>query len=254
MKCYGFLSLMVGVLVTGTSIVTSQNAHAAPKKNGNIPCDTVYLTSGRVKAYSVVLRDGSCMATVGLVIKGQKYRQFLFDSNGMMMVFIGTPGSHSSATGGRSYYLFPRAAKGGARLMVGQTRKGELTIEVPGVRRIAFASNEVRITGFEGGEVSQDPALNLSNNGGVEITSFKGILLDTGWRIGEAAFADKSRTSVFRDYFGNTCEVRNPEVFDYPTRYDAILKFRDDAALESFLANRCPNLSSLEASVHPVAP
>jgi hypothetical protein len=245
---------MVCVLVTGAGLVVSQNAYAAPKKNGNIPCDTVYLTSGKMKVYSLVLRDGSCMATVGLAVKGQKYRQFLFDSNGMMMVFIGTQGNLSSATGARSYYLFPRAAKGGARLMVGQTRKGELTVDVPGVRRIVFAANEAKITEFEGAEVSQDPALNLSNNGGVEIASFKGILLDTGWRVGEAAFADRSRTSVFRDYFGNTCEVRNTEVFSYPTRYDAILKFRDDASLESFLANRCPNLSSLEASVHPVAP
>ncbi|TPW19704.1 MAG: hypothetical protein FD126_2423 [Elusimicrobia bacterium] len=66
-------------------------------------------------------------------------------------------------------------------------------------------------------------------------------MLDAGFRMGELPSGKPNGEATFRDANGATCKVKNNEVYTHANG-DRSFKF-DDAALKTFLAARCPNLS-----------
>jgi hypothetical protein len=202
--------------------------------------------------YSFVKANGSWsarFATVGLGCVVQmtpkekpemRYREYWFDERGRFLVYssIGE-GDPLLFSGTRSYFLFPRKQQ----LSVALNNEGRPTVTLASGDQIVFSEDNGRIVSFPG-EFTESEDVTFENLGGVEIKAFKGIVLDSGWKVGVEAYKSPEAHSFFVDESGRKCLVRNNEVFFYENMYygEPNLTYPDDASLATFLKARCPEL------------
>jgi len=97
------------------------------------------------------------------------------------------------------------------------------------------------LVSITGADFKVDYDINANNNGGIDITKNDGFYLDAGFKLGQSPTQNPSRKIAFRDAAGNSCLVKNSEVFKYTADQDVIMKF-NDAQTKTFLARRCKNL------------
>jgi hypothetical protein len=182
-----------------------------------------------------------CLLTVTPLEKPELlYREYYFDERGGFTIFTSTPGNYETATGKRTYFLFPR--KGVPDFSAGREL---LYVQSPWGGNVMFLT-EPTILVPAGDITIYQPSrtISLADNGGIEIVSSTKIVLDAGWKIGGTAYHDPKGHSIFRDAHNNACEVGNTEIFDYKDAiYDEpLIQFQTDPELEAFLSRRCPKL------------
>lgn len=204
------------------------------------PIDDV--TVGDLHVYSYSLSDEKCDISVTPAWNDHAltYRDYNFSRDGSLMIFSSVPGDEATSAGARTYFLFPRDED--LSVSISQAGGGEVRVRTPSGVVFTFSAVTDHITSISGASWSEDPQVSMQNQGGVEIRSIPGILLDTGWRMGGISYSDARRLSVFRDHTGAGCEVPNGDIFSYATS-DPQVRYRTDASLWSFLAGQCPNLS-----------
>jgi hypothetical protein len=170
------------------------------------------------------------------------YREYVFDERGRFLVFNSLPGDYETATGRRNFFFFPR--KQPPSFVLGSD--GNPVVTLSSGQEVTFNAASARIAAFSGVQFTENPAVTLDDQGGVEIQRFPGILLDTGWKIGGPAYHDALGSSTFRDPAGKTCTVKNEEIFDYKDAiYDEpLFKYQTDKELELYLSRRCPLLDT----------
>src|SRR5437763_1115714 len=81
---------------------------------------------------------------------------------------------------------------------------------------------------------------------GVAFEQHQGVLLDTGFLLGNSPKVRSSRKSVFRDSKNTACSVGNDEIFEYrPSNpeWEIPFRFATDSDLYRFLRKRCPELA-----------
>lgn len=170
------------------------------------------------------------------------YRDYTFYSTGLLMVFSSYgPGEDvARLTSAREFYFFPRLQ---APALEMDAAAG--TVAVTGVdgRRFVFDPATAQLASLDG-DVTVAPVVDPAQRGGVEITRYAGLILDSGYRMGGQPSGRRAGTSTFRAPQGQTCAVTNSEVFEYTPDGEFHLKF-DDAALKAFLRARCPNIPAL---------
>ncbi len=149
------------------------------------------------------------------------------------------PGDESQTTSAREFYLFPRVKENFSYTWNDSINELEF-INVTG-DKIIFDSRKGRLKSISGGNVTVADYIEPTNRGGIEITNYKGLILDGGFKIGSAPTGDSSGTSTMTDVLGNTCKLKNTEVFTYSSNGDVIFKFTDKA-LATYLKTRCKNL------------
>lgn len=186
-------------------------------------------------------------AHCGIMAQGRavdhRKRMFTVSADGQFMAFssFGKTGSPSADTGSRTFYLFPLRDKPSMSLN-----------EISGNLHLRTASGNVielspqgDLLGITGGKLTEDRSISGSNQGGVELRDFDGIVLDTGWSQGRQAIENKAGTSVFRDRSGNRCSVPNSKLFDYPggKGYNAKLRLTTNGGITAFLRKECPMIS-----------
>jgi len=198
----------------------------------------------QVRAQSIWnAESGVCMVSVDpFTTHDLVYRGFLFNEDGLMMVFNSFgDGPDSESTGARDFYLFPRRA-GQVPPAFRPGQGNTLDVRLAGGRVMTFEGKDVSVRSLEDAEISVDPKVSPGNEGGVEIRILRGLLLDCGFRLGGQPESVASRTSVFRDPKGRSCKVENREIFAYQEGGDVRLRFRTDVALAEFLDWRCPDI------------
>jgi hypothetical protein len=82
------------------------------------------------------------------------------------------------------------------------------------------------------------------NRGGIEFPNYDGVILDVGFAVGQSPRGQAERPVIFRDRGDQTCLVTAKEVFE--RRGDEFELRFSDAALKTWLRNRCPILSVWE--------
>ena len=168
------------------------------------------------------------------------YREYWIDDRGRFMVFTSTPGDNVDlVTGTRTYFLFPRKQLPSIRGVA----EGELTFTLPSGQPIEFNEADASLSAFPG-LFSEDKKVSLDNQGGLEIQSFNGIRLDTGWMIGSQTYKNPNGISTFSDAHNAKCEIRNDEFFFYENMYytEPNLRYPEDESLKKFLKACCLNL------------
>lgn len=194
---------------------------------------------GGTQGYSDALNASTCFVSIDPTNDGGMiYRAYTIFSDGLFMVFNSYgPAEGPTMTSARQYYFFPRARL--PRLDV-DAKAGTISVIMADGGRATFAPATAQIAQFDRGDVSVSPSLDRSVRGGVEISDYRGLLLDAGFRLGELPSGLPSGQSTFRSAQGQTCTVTNSEIFD-ESNGDSVFKF-DDAALSKFLKTRCPAL------------
>jgi len=169
------------------------------------------------------------------------YRDHLLTSQGLFMVFNSYgPGSESEKTASREFYLFPRLTNQFSHKW-DLGRKELEVVHITGDKFI-FDSRKARLKSLTRAHVTVANDVDPSNRGGVEISNYQGLLLDGGFRVGNAPTSDAYGQSIIKDKIGNQCVVTNKEVFYYNASDDIIFRFSDKEFLK-FLRQRCPKLS-----------
>lgn len=162
------------------------------------------------------------------------YRDYLFTSDGLLMVFNSlAPEETSTSHGAREFFLFPQDFKG----FQWRVEEGFLVIEGFQDRVIKFDLKTAQIVSMAGASVQVDPKVNSGNQGGVEILSSDFLFVDAGFKIGNSPSADRSRSSVIKNSKGQSCRLRNSQVFDYLADEDASLKPKE--ALQRNVLRAC---------------
>jgi hypothetical protein len=168
------------------------------------------------------------------------YRDFLFDDAGLFMIFNSFgQGPESDTTGAREFYLFPRDVKPLSYDYDGANKR--LAVTTPSGKVFTFNTEKAILVSITGTAFSQDYNIVKGNNGGIEITQNDGFYLDLGFTMGQSPSQNSARKVTFKDIQGNTCQVKNSQIFKYTVDSDVIFKY-NDAQLKTFLRSSCPNL------------
>ncbi len=168
-------------------------------------------------------------------------RNFAFQSDGQIMAFTSMNGSkkNSKSTGARVFYLFPRKGLPTFEVFADES----IAVRTPSGDLWRFSGTTGRPLSFSGGEFKEASEVSLDNQGGFEIPKYKGLLMDCGWRSGEAPIGDSKRSCVFRDPAGLTCSVGNPELFKRNGE-SIVFRYPDDKSLLEFITKRCSKLDA----------
>ena len=191
------------------------------------------------QGYAGSLGNGKCFVSIHpMETTDMVYRDYALYSDGMLMVFS-SYGEYEGPdmTSAREFYFFPRS---GAPKLEMDPAAGTVAVRMADGGRASFSPATAQISGFDRGEVTVSPRVDRAERGGVEIISYRGLMLDCGFRLGELPSGRPDGDSTFRNTHGQLCTVKNRELFDYKDRERA-LKY-DDAALSAWLKNRCPGL------------
>lgn len=194
---------------------------------------------GGTQGYADSLSGGKCFVSIHPMSTGMVYRDYALFSDGMLMVFSSYgPGEGPDMTSAREYYFFPRT---GALRLEMDPAAGTVSVVMADGGRATFDPATAEISGLDRGTVTVSPRVDRSERGGVEVSGYRGLMLDAGFRLGELPSGRPDAESTFRSAEGQLCVVKNREIFEYKNG-DHELKF-DDAGLAAFLRTRCPAIT-----------
>jgi hypothetical protein len=201
------------------------------------PCSDLYEKSGAFE-FQRFQGQTNCMLLASPANAGTDYfRSAVYTDEGMFMVFNSYE-YKKKTDGARVFYFFPRTRmptfqkEAHGRMIVQTATDGIFLV---------YHANEQRFEGMLGGALIEDPKVNPTNNGGVELRNVNALWLDAGFKFKGDPTADFTRKSTFTDEMGHRCEVVNKEIFEATADGDSYFKFTD-AELKAFMKTRCPGL------------
>lgn len=183
-------------------------------------------------------RKGDCFVSLfPRKTRGLIYRSYLITDSGQILVFNSFGGGPiNTDTGARVFHTFPKVSP----LKVSFK---EETVEVTLVTGQKLVADKIlgQPTSLSEGMIDIDPVIKPANNGGVEFTMNSSLLLDSGFRLGGTPISRLSKESTFTDYQGDTCVVKNSEIFDVKDG-EVYQIYNRPHELRAFLTKRCPQL------------
>ena len=240
MNSYALAAAVAVAPVAPASISAFLKAAAAARPAA--ACQVVRpVHAGGTQGYADQMGSGACFVSVhpnnstGLV-----YRNYGVFSEGLFMVFNSFGDSEDTAkdTGAREFHFFPRA---GVPMLHIDPAAPSVSVTLPDGGTVVFDPATAQPVSSDRGTVTVAGTVDRGNRGGVEFPSYAGLMLDSGFRMGELPSGKPNGDSTFRDAAGVTCTLKNNELFAYADG-DRAFKF-DDAALKAFLKTRCPQLA-----------
>jgi hypothetical protein len=212
---------------------------AAPPASAASCVPGARVTVRGTEAWVAQLLAGPCYVSVRPVWSpGMVYRDYAFYEGGLLLAFSSYGDGGSEMTSGREIRFFPRL---GLPALDADPAKGALLVSMSDGARVAFDVDKAAPASVDRGEVRIASRVHPDERGGVEFPSYRGLILDSGYRRGEMPSGRRGAESVFRDASGRLCAVRNDEVFVYNEDGNPEFRFAD-AELSAWLKTRCPSL------------
>ncbi len=165
------------------------------------------------------------------------YRDYLLTSDGLLMVFNSYNSSEDPlASGAREFYFLDKKFKGF------QWKTAGSNLEVTGLEQMQFDFSllDAQVKAITGAKINLDKDVNPTNKGGLEITSFKGIFLDVGFRLGNSPSMESSRRVKIENSIREKCWLRNNQIFDY---FNGDSKLKDWNLINSQIRKTCPKFN-----------
>lgn len=197
--------------------------------------------SDRIGLTSVSLRDfGTRLGCVGTIIPNadvKKRRSLRFFKNGRIMVNTLVATDH--AVGARTIFVLPARSKmemkslGGIAVQLKDSSGLHWNVDPKGqISTEEKCKLKIKTEISNSGDSTEN-----GNPGGFFLQSCpQSIIIDTGFKRTNDPALDPARKSQIRDSSGNSCEVRNSEIFDYKKEAEqAHLKFKNSKELSEFL-------------------
>lgn len=174
---------------------------------------------------------------VGIAERNPKnlvYRDFMFASDGLIMVFSSYgDGPSSTTTGAQEYHVFPRVQNPTYEIL-----EDTVVITMSNGDKMTFDKNSAKPLYLEGGDMKFNSAIKLGDKGGFKIENYKYLLMDSGFSMGMNPTWTLSKSSDFIFENGEICKVQNKELF-VRTDDENWWKYKNDRDLLDFLAKRC---------------
>jgi hypothetical protein len=197
---------------------------------------------GGTQGYSDSMGSGKCFVSIDPTETNQLiYKAFTFFDDGLMMVFSSYgdgEDSNPNLTSAREFWFFPRSTPLTLRM---DKSAGTVSVTMSDGGTVTIDPATAQPKSLDRGTVTVSPRVDPAERGGIEITSYAGLVLDGGFRMGESPTGRPAADSNFRDAQGHLCTVKNNELFSYANG-DHSFKFTD-AQLSAWLRTRCPNLT-----------
>jgi len=194
------------------------------------------------QGYADGFRSGKCYVSIGAMsTENLIYKAYGFYSDGLLMVFSSYgdgEDSNPNLTSAREFFFFPRT---GALALEMDPAAQTVSVVMADGGRVHIDPATAQIRSLARGAVTVSPRVDPAERGGVEITSYSGLMLDAGFRMGESPSGRPAAESTFRDALGVMCTVKNNEIFAYAGG-EHELKFTD-SQLSTWLRTRCPKLT-----------
>lgn len=197
---------------------------------------------GRTQGYSDSMGSGKCFVSIDpMDTPNLIYKAYTIFDDGLLMVFSSYgdgEDSNPNLTSAREFWFFPRRA---ALTLNMDKTAGTMSVVMADGGVLTIDTQTAQPKSLDRGAVTVSPRVDPAERGGVEITSYAGLVLDGGFRMGESPTGRPNADSTFRDAQGHLCAVKNNELFAYANG-DHSFKFTD-AQLSAWLRARCPNLT-----------
>lgn len=193
--------------------------------------DGVRVSSGQFKT-------GICFISITpTYIKNMTYRSFLATDKGQLMVFNSFGyGPGSTSTGARVFHFFPYSSK-----LSWSFESNFMELKLTNGSIATFDYENAILQNITDYDTSVDEDVVKDNNGGVELKPFKGIVLDSHFKMGGSPVWNLKRESTFIDSLGNTCKVKNSQIFEKKDD-EVFLIYDDNLSLKKFLSQKCKNI------------
>lgn len=195
--------------------------------------------AGGTQGYADQLGSGKCYVSIHPMAVGMIYRDYAFFSDGMLMVFnsYGAGEDTRRFTSAREFYFFPRLNAPDVTI---DPAAPAVSVLMSNGDTVTFNPADAQIAAIGRGGVTVAQRIDPADRGGVEFPSYNGLMLDVGFRMGELPSGLPDGDAVFRSAYGQTCSVKNREIFSYADGNRAFT-FTDEE-LSLWLKTRCPGL------------
>lgn len=168
-----------------------------------------------------------------------KYRGFTFATDGDFSVFTSYEnGPNSTTTGSSEMYFFPRQS---SLAYYFNDELQRLEIQHVNGDHFYFDYATAEFIGSDLGLFKIHTNIVKGDHGGVELISYNGLSMDSGFVMGGTPTEDGRFLSVIRDGKGGLCKVRNSSIFNYTDESPITFKF-SDAQFKAFLDEECPKI------------
>jgi len=196
-----------------------------------------YLETVRIQQGHFKQTDTCYISIASRKTLNMEYRSFMVTSRGKLLVFNSFgEGPSSEYTGAREFNFFGREKRIKYSIL-----ENEILVDLANGDQMSFDIETGEPMSIGWGILEIDPALSRSNNGGLEVFNYKGLVLDSGFKMGMSPTYYLNRKSTFVDQFRNQCTVKNLEIFDKKDN-ETFWKYESDRELYKYLQKRCPSL------------
>ncbi|WP_374074622.1 hypothetical protein [Bdellovibrio bacteriovorus] len=165
------------------------------------------------------------------------YRDYALSTDGMFMVFnlYGSEGDF----GVRDFFMFPRTTNVVTYQWKEDTKELLITHATGDV--FTFDATQAKLKSISGATIKVTDEVTRNNRGGVEIKSYSGLLLDTGFTVNKDPTESRDTNSTIKKSSA-TCSIKNRNLFQYMSDGDIVFKYRNDKDFFSYLRSVCPGL------------
>lgn len=223
------------------SLLFALQSFASTQDQDSQSCQDRVERGGNIQVQMRPTANGDCFVSVSNnKLDSMFYRGYVFTAEGNLMVFnsFGS-GPVSETTGAREFYTFPRRFKY-PTFTWDQVQQNLKVVSTTG-DEYYFDLETAHLKGQSKAEVQVASEISKTNGGGVEIKNYKGLILDTGFKMGSAPTSNPRGKIKFTDEVGKSCEMTVGDIFSYREDGDPYVKF-SDKKLASFLKKKCSKL------------
>ena len=187
------------------------------------------------------MADGCLIQVTPLEKRGLVYREYVFSESGQMLIANSVDGPVETSLSYRVYLLLPSGIVPMMKL-----EGDRMVITMANGSRAAFRGDYPFIDEISSDlRIQEEPAIDMAPGGHFEIVRSNGVVLDTGWALGNRAYKDPKGVSVFKRPGQPDCKVANDSIFAYfdPLTREPypqpIFMYGAPEALTAFLNRRC---------------
>ncbi|EQC48530.1 hypothetical protein M899_1839 [Bacteriovorax sp. BSW11_IV] len=185
--------------------------------------------------------DDVCSIGLSLFSPVERYREFSFDNNGAMLVFVNYGIFDDELRyGAREFYFLPKLQAYPS--IEWREQEGELDVLMINGHRATFDIQTSKLLRVSGAEISVDDYLHPKVLGGVEVKPLQGLIIDTGFALDSLSTQSPFKKSLLKNSADEKCEITNRDLFRYPSNGDVIFRHNNES-LEVLIGKKCPQIT-----------
>lgn len=185
--------------------------------------------------------DDVCSIGLSLFSPVERYREFSFDNNGAMLVFVNYGIFDDELRyGAREFYFLPKLQAYPS--IEWREQEGELDVLMINGQKATFDIQTSKLLRISGAEISVDDYLHPKVLGGVEVKPLQGLIIDTGFALDSLSTQSPFKKSLLKNSAHEKCEITNRDLFRYPSNGDVIFRHNNES-LEVLIGKKCPQIT-----------